>query len=382
MTSTAPVVVQEPHKREPRNEVTSGLSVPSRFKFKRWHFVLATTTIFIVAAVAGLAVSPFIAKAWSFLCSLDTDARTESWTSTQVISISDEMTMAANTTMTSSHIRMTSSDEVATTLAATTGHFPISTTAATTTAQVTTEDPMIAQKLQNCSAVCDGVINGRIADQPVGLAARGTPWRIYPDFAVDGLLVYCDCTDMEAGAWTVFQRRMDGSVDFYRNWANYTDGFGDVMGEFWLGLEAFYNFTTGSRNDVGFDLADWEGNRSTVLYRGLRVKSAAYNYSLISGDYIYSGFGNDMEKHHGDMFSTFDRPNNQIFKPTAQNCAAVYQGAWWYTSSQFCFTSHLNGIYHGKDDNVTDPPLGLVWMAWRGRDYSLKATEIKFRPSP
>ena len=33
----------------------------------------------------------------------------------------------------------------------------------------------------------------------------------------------------------VFQRRKDGSVGFYRNFAEYATGFGNPAGEFWLG---------------------------------------------------------------------------------------------------------------------------------------------------
>jgi hypothetical protein len=58
-----------------------------------------------------------------------------------------------------------------------------------------------------------------------------------------GLNIQTWC-DMKNGGWTVIQRRLDGSENFYRTWTDYVCGFGNKSGDYWLGLENIYRLTT------------------------------------------------------------------------------------------------------------------------------------------
>ena len=59
-------------------------------------------------------------------------------------------------------------------------------------------------------------------------------YKIDPD-GLGEFEVYCDHKTSGEG-WTVFQKRQDGSVDFFGAWDAYKRGFGNLNGEFWLGL--------------------------------------------------------------------------------------------------------------------------------------------------
>lgn len=173
----------------------------------------------------------------------------------------------------------------------------------------------------------------------------------------------------DGGGWTVFQRRQDGSEDFYRGWDDYVRGFGNLTGEFWLGLEKIHRLTNRNVTKLRVDLGDFEGNTAFAKYNTFRVLSSSTSYTLnVSG---YSGTaGDSLTSHSGQQFTTKDRDNDGF----TTNCAVLYSGAWWYDA---CHSSNLNGLYHGGSHaSYAD---GVDWNTWKGHYYSLRFSEMKLR---
>jgi hypothetical protein len=96
--------------------------------------------------------------------------------------------------------------------------------------------------------------------------------------------VFCDQTTA-GGRWTVFQKRLDGSVDFFLNWSDYKVGFGDLNGEFWLGLDKIYRLTSDNNSMLRVDLEDFEGNTAYAEYNMFGVMSENDKYKLNLGSY-------------------------------------------------------------------------------------------------
>ena len=96
--------------------------------------------------------------------------------------------------------------------------------------------------------------------------------------------VFCD-QQTDGGGWTVFQKRQDGSVDFYRGWADYKQGFGNLSGEFWLGLDKIHRLTKHVRNKLRVDLEDTSGKAAYAVYERFAVTSERAKYQLSLGSY-------------------------------------------------------------------------------------------------
>ena len=124
----------------------------------------------------------------------------------------------------------------------------------------------------------------------------------------------------------VFQRRMDGTEDFYRGWDDYVKGFGDLNGEFWLGLNKIHRLTKGSgvSATLRVDLEDFEGNERYAKYKSFQVLDSSRKYQLsVSG---YSGnAGDSLYIQDGMNFTTIDQNNNNN---SSGNCALMFKGAW------------------------------------------------------
>ncbi|TRZ15132.1 hypothetical protein HGM15179_011992 [Zosterops borbonicus] len=185
--------------------------------------------------------------------------------------------------------------------------------------------------------------------------------------------VYCDMT--AEGGWTVVQRRMDGSVDFDQLWDAYKNGFGDLHGDFWLGLEKIHHLVQQGKYNLLIELEDWEGNSQVVQFVfSLGGESTAYTLNLLGP------LSGELENAIGEFrqlpFSTRDRDHDL---KADTNCAKHLSGGWWFST---CGHANLNGRYFRSIPRQRhERKQGIFWKTWKGRYYPLKSTIMKIQPA-
>jgi len=199
----------------------------------------------------------------------------------------------------------------------------------------------------NC-AILEGTTCKDVSGSANGVATLVSP--------KDGKLYQAFCD----GDWTVFQRRVDGSQDFYLGWSEYVDGFGNANSEFWLGLDILHELTKNNDMMLRVDLEDKEGNTAYAEYTTFSVGPASDKYRLNVGGYSGTA-GDSLTYNNGMQFTTKDADNDV---DRSGNCATLHTGAWWY---------HVCGV----SLNVQYAARGVIWYHWSSTTLSKVSMKIR-----
>ncbi|XP_019536944.3 microfibril-associated glycoprotein 4 [Aedes albopictus] len=190
-------------------------------------------------------------------------------------------------------------------------------------------------------------------------------YMLQPFPTEDPFVAFCEQTKF-GGGWLVIQHRYDGSMEFYRNWTEYKNGFGEADKEFWIGLERLHKLTE-TNHQLLIELEDFTGDYKYARYAGFQIGNETEKYSLKTLG-AYSGTaGDSLTYHKGMMFTTLDSDNDK----NAANCAETSSGAWWYNT---CHHSNLNGKFMTGNDQRA-----MSWYHFKSSHYGLKYTRMMIR---
>ncbi|XP_066300522.1 fibrinogen-like protein 1 [Branchiostoma lanceolatum] len=216
----------------------------------------------------------------------------------------------------------------------------------------TTERPGNLRDLETLKTQQDKPKPGEYADceqinrSPIGPIGSGV-YTIYPRSASGNnapLRVFCR---VEAGrAWTVIQRRQDGSVDFFhRTWHDYSRGFGNLTGEFWLGNDNIHLLTNQGRYKLYIAFEKFDGNLSYSEYACFRVENEQAKFKLHMGP------------HNGTSapYVWVQRGSEFKIKPCVLSRPGLRHSCYQYKVGGFwvwrCDTLNPNGFYWKKAED-------------------------------
>ena len=149
----------------------------------------------------------------------------------------------------------------------------------------------------------------------------------------DSVNAYCDMTT-DGGGWIVIQRNKNNSkVDFNKNWTDYEEGFGDLIAEFWYGLEEIRCLTQKGQWEMRVDY-QMNDNRiwSYLYYKQFDIGNASEKYPLTVG-----GYSGSISSHYALYFNTmkFTTQDSDNDESAYSNCATALKSGFWYRNCHY-----------------------------------------------
>jgi len=236
---------------------------------------------------------------------------------------------------------------------------------------------------KDCSEVKPkNIKDAKISRPGIGpnIPAKSGLYKIQPDPLQPPFLALCDM-DTDGGGWTVIQNRYEGQIEFHKkNMRQYSQGFGNMAREFWLGLDKLSSLTTKSDQvqQLWIEITDFNDKTAFAKYDNFAIgdKFEQYRISLLDG--FDGSAGDSLILSQGQPFSTeFPRAAKR------QGCNVNDEvGGWWFPS-MICpsQSTNLNGRYMTAHLSQDLEGLATFWNSFHGPKYSLAKTKMMVRPN-
>ena len=205
------------------------------------------------------------------------------------------------------------------------------------------------------------------------------PHTIYPGsntIKATNVIVSCDQTT-DGGGWIIYQRRLDGAVNFARNWSDYKIGFGtigDDTDEMWMGHEKLLQIQQAyGRIELEFriEATSFDGDLCWATCYPFKMRPETDSYSITWNTITntsHAGFAIFLDWHKDVKFSA---PDRYTCDPI---CFTILTGAWWFHST--CASVYLNGKYTPLQKHF---PTSIFIKGFKDNE-SLQASCMMFRP--
>lgn len=113
--------------------------------------------------------------------------------------------------------------------------------------------------------------------------------------------------------------RKDLTDSVFFNHCTSQQGFGNIDGEYWLGLENIYWLTNQGNYKLLVTLEDWSGRKVFAEYASFRLEPEADFYKLRVGRY-HGNAGDSLTWHNGKQFTTLDRDHDAYTGKSCVQC--------------------------------------------------------------
>ncbi|XP_033149842.1 fibrinogen-like protein 1 [Drosophila busckii] len=133
----------------------------------------------------------------------------------------------------------------------------------------------------------------------------------------DAFPVCCNSTFGSNEGWTVIQRRTDGTLNFDRKWDEYKNGFGDLRGEHWLGLEKVHLMTKFQPHELYIHMENYRNQTFFARYSNFLIGNETQSYEFLSlGEYT------------GNLENAIETGTNIKFS------IRKFYGGWWFSACE------------------------------------------------